>query len=293
MKILLTGSSGFIGQHIKAALLRSSSSIGENHTLLAPSHKEADFNSNLTIEDWLPLLEEVDVVINSVGIIVESKDQLFSQLHTAAPIALFKACVKSGVKRVIQISALGADEQAFTPYQISKYRADKVLRDLPLLWFVLRPSLVYGEGGKSSAMFKRLASLKLIPLPDAGKQLIQPVHISDLVAVVEQCLREETQVRKTIDVVGPKAMTLADYLQAIRASMGKTKAKIVAVPIRLSLFAASVGYKLIPLFHPDNMHMLMQGNVADVKPLEDFLGRLPLTVEKGFAQKSSEFERRP
>ncbi len=282
MKILLTGSSGFIGQHIKATLLSSSFSSRESYTLLTPSHKEADFNSNLAIEDWLPLLDEVDVVINSVGIIVESKDQRFSQLHTATPIALFKACVKSGVKRVIQISALGADEQAFTPYQISKYRADQVLRNLPLSWFVLRPSLVYGEGGKSSAMFKRLAALKLIPLPDAGKQWVQPVHISDLVATVEHCLREDAQVSKTIDVVGPKAMTLANYLQAIRASMGKTKATIITVPIKLSLYAASVVHKLIPLLHPDNLRMLTQGNVADVKPLKDFLGRLPLSVEEGF-----------
>mgnify|MGYP006205252583 CR=1 FL=1 len=49
------------------------------------------------------------MVINAVGIIREHGAQSFDNIHTRAPKALFAACVKAGVKKVIQISALGAD----------------------------------------------------------------------------------------------------------------------------------------------------------------------------------------
>ena len=110
MKILLTGASGFIGRHIKQALNKH-----EEYELITPSHHDADFNINVTASDWLPILKRVDVVINAVGIITETKCQLFSNLHSKALIALFQACEQSHLIRVIQMSALGADKNNFTP----------------------------------------------------------------------------------------------------------------------------------------------------------------------------------
>lgn len=271
MKILLTGANGFIGHHIKKTL-------EAEHQLITPSHQEIDFNTATNPEDWMPLLNGVDVVINSVGIIAEVKGQSFSHLHQDAPIALFKACEQSSVKRVIQISALGADENAFTPYQATKYAAEKALKKHDLKSFVLRPSLVYGEGAASFKMFKFLASLPIMTLPDGGKQKVQPVHVSDLVATVKQCLIASDS--QTIDVVGPQAMTLVDYIQAIRSSLGKKKrALVIPIPMKLIMLSAQLGRFIIPMMHPDNMRMLQHGNTADMTPLVNFIGRKPLTVE--------------
>ncbi len=292
MKILLTGASGFIGYHIKQALIENAGIKNSVDELITPSHQQANFNRCVDAADWLPFLEGVDVVINSVGIITETKAQRFSRLHSEAPIALFKACEQSKVKRVIQISALGADKHAFTAYQSSKLAADNALRQSTLSWSILRPSLVYGEFGKSLAMFKRIASFPVIPLPDAGKQYIQPVHISDVVATVIKILSRveafhQTVLNKncqTLDIVGPQAITMAEYLQAIRASLGKTKAKIIPIPYSLALLAARLAHHVFPIMHPDNLRMLQQGNTADVAPLIALLGRPPLTLEEGLKQ---------
>ncbi|MEZ5448123.1 MAG: NAD(P)H-binding protein [Thiolinea sp.] len=154
MHVFLTGASGFIGSHLQQAL-----QVAGHEVRAATRSQGFDFGRMLTEADWYPHLSGMEVVINTVGIIAEVGDQRFDAVHHLAPAALFRASMQAGVKRVIQVSALGADEQAFTPYQLSKRAADEVLRDLPLDWFVLRPSLVYGRGGKSSALFHRMAAL--------------------------------------------------------------------------------------------------------------------------------------
>lgn len=272
MKILLTGASGFIGRHIRVAL----ESAG-HEVIPATRGQGFEFNRMCSANDWLPHLQGVDAVINSVGIIVETHKQTFAALHHQTPAALFQACAQAGVKRVIQISALGADEHAFTPYQLSKKAADDELRALPLEWFVLRPSLVYGPGGKSTAMFQRLAALPVIPLIGQGQQCIQPVHIGDLVAAVIACLTA-TPAHRTIDVVGPTPMSFVDWLQRLRTAGGNSRGPTLPIPFPCVFAASQMAKYIVPLLHPDNLRMLQTGSTADVHDFAELLGRMPRDV---------------
>lgn len=275
MKILLTGATGFIGSQLHAVLQ------AQNHIVTACSRSTGfDFNQLQTPEAWLDHVAGVDAVINAVGIISQSRTQSFDVLHKHAPIALFMACKQANVKQVIQLSALGVDENAFTAYQLSKKAADDALRKLNLSSVILRPSLVYGAGGASMTMFRRLASLPIIPLVGDGQYEVQPVHISDVVATVLACL-EKSPAHNTLDVVGPAAIRFVDWLQIIRRSLGKSRAKTIASPFKLMLLVARFGQYVFPLLSPDNLRMLKHGNTADVRPLEKCLGRLPLTPEQG------------
>lgn len=274
-KILLTGATGFIGRHLSTALLKA------GYEVIPISRGSGDnFDQFTSAKDWYPYLANIDAVINAVGIIVETRTQKFKVLHDQAPSALFQACADLGVNRVIQISALGADDEAFVPYQLSKKAADDALRALDLDWFVLRPSLVYGSGGASMQMFQRLSRLPIIPLIGDGQYHVQPVHVSDLVDTILICLKAE-QVRQTINVVGPVSVTFKDWLQSFRINEQREPAKTLSIPFNLMLMCAALGHFFIPLLHPDNLRMLRQGNVADVAPLTKLLGRTPLTVEEG------------
>jgi uncharacterized protein YbjT (DUF2867 family) len=270
MNILLTGASGFIGRNLAAALER----VGHQVKPVSRSHR-VDFCRMIGPSDWLPQLASIDAVINCVGIIGEQGSQRFVPLHTLAPCALFRACALAGVRRVLQVSALGADETAFSAYHLSKRAADDCLRSLDLDWFVLRPSLIYGQGGTSTELLLRLASLPLIPVLGDGQQQLQPVHIGDVVATAMRCLTT-SQTRRTLDIPGNETVPFGEWLQRMREAKGLPRTRLLHIPFPLALAMARLGYRFNPMLHPENLHMLKRGYLADVQPLTRFLGRMPL-----------------
>ncbi len=276
MRILLTGSSGFVGSHLQQAL------TDLDHQVTPCSRATGfDFNQLLTAEAWLPHLEGIDVVINCVGIIAENRTQHFEQLHRLAPIALFTACQQCGVNKIIQISALGADENAFTPYQITRKAADDFLRASSVDWTIIQPSLIYGEGSESFKLFRLMAKLPLISVPGKGDYLVQPVHISDVVKVVLESITTDKASQKTIAAVGATAVSYKDWLQVIRNSMGKKPALILPIPFKLLFLMSKAMGTLFPLFSEANLKMLQAGNSASAANITQLLGSAPASVEEG------------
>jgi uncharacterized protein YbjT (DUF2867 family) len=280
MRVFVTGASGFIGRHIVPALLR------EGHEVIAGVHRSSVFHDvpgvesvavdfvHLTApEDWVPRLSGVDAVINAVGIIAERGNSRFDNLHRDAPIALFEACRRAGVRKVIQISALGADDSAFSRYHLSKLAADDFLETTDLNWTILQPSLVFGSGGQSSDLFCALAALPLIPLVGDGSQRIQPVHVDDLTRIVLRLLEPDAPARLRLPVVGPEPMSLRECLSVFRHWLGYGPARFVPVPYRWILAIANgVGAVTATPLNGEALRMLQQGNVGDPGIVSDRLG---------------------
>lgn len=270
MIVLLTGASGFIGRNLAAALMAG------GHTVRPVSRRHGlDMGRMLLPADWRPHLDGVDAVVNAAGIIGQTRRQRFDRLHARAPAALFEACAAAGVRRVVQVSAIGADETAFSAYHLSKRAADEALQRLDLEGVVLRPSLVYGRGGTSAALLLRLASLPLVPVLGAGDQRLQPVHVSDVVAALLRALAGPAP-RGPLALVGPRSFSFAEWMQALRAAQGLPRGRLLHLPLRLAMALARVLQPLHPLASPDNLRMLCRGYQADVCAAAQFLGRAPL-----------------
>jgi uncharacterized protein YbjT (DUF2867 family) len=298
MRVLLTGASGFIGRALADALVRRGHRVVR--VLRRPPDGagddvvQADFAQVPARDWWRPRLAGIDAVVNTVGIIRERPGQSFQALHTDAPVELFHACAAVGTPLVVQISALGADPLARSPYHRSKKAADDVLRGLPLRAAIVQPSLVYGPGGSSAALFNRMAVAPLLPLPAGGRMQVQPVHVRDVVDGIVALLESPPDAVRTFVFAGPRPLALRDYLADLRQALGEGgPLRVVPMPTGLFRAAASIaGHLPGSVLDRDTADMLIAGNASNDNALPALLGHAPLAVRDFVAVDAREPARR-
>jgi uncharacterized protein YbjT (DUF2867 family) len=288
VRIILTGATGFIGRHLARALLDA----GHHVTGCARDREaafrrypefgwiKADFSRERTMDAWeRRLTGHEDVVINAVGILRERGAQTFEALHFEAPRALFNACAAKGVKRVIQISALGCDPASRRPYEETKLRLERHLATLDLDWVIVRPSLAYGADSPSSAMFRAMANLPLVPLIGDGGQLLQPIHVDDLALAVARLVASGSPKRAVVELGGPRPVSCKDLLAGLRTSPRAGHylhfPKAVARAGAYLADFAGVGQLSV-----DNFNLLMRGNTTSSNAARALLGREPRDIAR-------------
>ena len=229
LRVLLTGATGLIGRAVLAGL------AGEGHDVVAIARGAGasqllpqaarcialDIAQATEPVQWLPHLVGIDAVVNCAGVLQDGPRDSTAGVHTRGPAALFAACEQAGVRRVVQMSAVGVDrDSAVTAFARSKRAGDEALMARDLEWVVLRPSVVVGRqayGG--SALFRGLAALPLVPrVRDTGP--MQIVQLDDLVRTVLFFLRADAPTRVALEIVGPEALSLDEVLAAYRRWLG-------------------------------------------------------------------------
>jgi uncharacterized protein YbjT (DUF2867 family) len=210
-------------------------------------------------------------------------------VHVDAPVALFDACVRTGVGRVVQLSALGADADATTDYHRTKRAADDALLARIASAWCAQPSLVFGAGGASARLFAMLASLPVIPVPGHGDQRVQPIHLDDLVQVLCTLLERAPGEGGRVALVGPTPIALRGLLTALRAGLRLPPAPVLEVPRPLVAAAAALGEHLPRLLlDRATLRMLDRGNTADAEATTALLGHAPRPVDAFIARDAAD-----
>ena len=282
MHILLTGSTGFIGHTLKAALERAGHTVrggvSPRRGALQPGQVAMDFAHDTSASAWLPRLEGIDAVVNAVGVLRDTRQRPIDAVHRDTPIALFDACAQAGVQRVVQISALGIDASN-TRYAQTKLAAEAHLQQLAaqgkVRAAILRPSVVFGKGGDSSALFMNLARLPLALLPGPVLQArVQPVSVHDLAAAVVALLGPAIDQTGTIECTGPEALTMGAFIASLRQQLGQRPATVLRLPQPLTTLSARLGDAVPPSpWCSETLAMLGSDNVGNPAQFEQLLGR--------------------
>lgn len=278
MNILICGASGFIGRAIAAALETRGHRVLRGVRSASPGEVPMDFTRDTAESVWRPRLEGVDAVINAVGVLRDGPYTPMQAIHSAVPQALFDACARQGVRRVIHLSALGI-ASGDSPYARSKREAEAHLQNLTaagaLQGVALQPSVVFGAGGAGSALFTALARWPVLALPpEAFSTRVQPVRLDELAQAVAALLEPAGALCGPLACVGPLGVPLAGLIASLRSQMGHAPARVLRLPVALTRASARLGdaFPFTP-WGTQALALLAQDNTADPAPFARLLGR--------------------
>ncbi|OJA85616.1 NAD-dependent dehydratase [Burkholderia ubonensis] len=279
MNILVCGANGFIGRALCARLEagghRVVRGVHAGRGAAGPGEIAIDYARDVRPEHWRARLDGIDAVVNAVGMLTGRRGVTLDAVHRAAPCALFDACCGAGVRRIVQISALGV-ERGDTAYFASKLAADAYLQTLPIDFRIVRPALVYGATGASARYFRMLASLPVHVLPAGGRQLLRPVHVDDLAELVARLIERPAEGERIVDVVGADEVEYREMLAIYRRAMGFPPAMRVSVPGALFAAAATLSGRMPgAMLTRDTWAMLRAGNTGELAASSAVLGRPP------------------
>lgn len=272
-RVLVLGGTGFLGRHVCAALQRAGVSITVLTRRLAHARPirhlplvhviEDDVHSPQALAKHLPGHE---AVINLIAIL-HGNEARFEHVHVSLPTRLIEAMVSTGVKRLIHVSALGANLQAHSLYQRSKAQGEQVLlsgaQAHALQLTLIRPSVIFGRDDRFINLFARLqAFAPLVPLASAHTRF-QPVWVQDVAQAIANALSQPDTFGKTYEAVGPDLFTLADLVRFAGRWSGHPR-WILPLPMPLAWLQALAMECLPgePLMSRDNLASMRVDNIG-------------------------------
>lgn len=239
MQVLVTGATGLIGSALLARLRQEGHEVvgvarnprGRQTALAADRWIALDFAQATRPEDWLPHLAGIDAVVNCAGLLQDAADNALQAVHVDGVAALAEACARAGVRRLIHISAIGADRKPLSDFSRTKQEGETALMARDLDWVILRPSVVIGRNAYGgSALFRGLAAFpRIVPMmPETG--LLQVVHMDDLLATIVFFLQPDAPRRCALDIAGPQRLSMSEIVRGYRSWLGFGPARFVKLP---------------------------------------------------------------
>ncbi len=290
MKVLVLGGRGFIGRKVVDVLIKEGNEvlIGSRFANNTNTYTRQVQMQNMRLaQDWIALLAEVDAVVNCVGILRERNGETYQAIHQLAPTTLALACALTG-KRFIHVSALGLSLTAKSRFIKSKFLGEQgILASNPEA-VIVRPSLLDGEGGFGAKWFRMVAQWPVQFVMQAPAGRVAPLHVTDLAEAISILIfKPKKELLQIYEFGAIKALTIAQYLEVLRAEYSTSKAIQITIPVWIVRCVSH----LLDILHFSPLSFghveLMQGsNVPKINQLPILLNRLPTAVGFNLITKS-------
>jgi uncharacterized protein YbjT (DUF2867 family) len=278
-RVWVTGATGYLGTrivpaltargHDVVALVRDSARAARRRELAGCRLHAGDLLSPLTLRG---AADGVDTVVHLVGILRERGAQTFESVVVDGTAAVVAEARRAGVRRLLLVSAVGADPDDPEPYFRSKGRAEDLVRASGLEWLVLRCSVVLGEGGEFLRLLRRLTGpLPVVPVPGHGRYRLQPVHVADVAELVARACERAAAWNATYPVCGPRVYELRELLRRVA---GRRPRLFLPVPWALLWTGAAFMQWLLPSppVTRGELAMLARGSTCDPRATEAAFG---------------------
>jgi NADH dehydrogenase len=275
LKVVVLGGTGFVGRAL-ADRLRA-----DGHAVVIPSRNLARHRDRLlapgvqlrecNVHDPAMLracLAGTDAVVNLVGILNERGDdgRGFRRAHVELTRSVIAACGQTGVRRLLQMSALNAG-RGDSHYLRSRGEAEALVKASGLDWTLFQSSVIFAPG---DGLFERFGNLlrwlPVLPLARAGCRFA-PVYLGDVVEAFARALSDPATIGQSYELFGPDTYTLAELVRMTARQMGLRR-WVLPLPDAIGRVQALVG-DVIPgkPFSSDNYRSLRTDSVGGIDGL--------------------------
>jgi len=224
MKILITGSSGFVGKHLV--------------NLLSKKHQIVEYdlvNGQDVLDEKLltSKLLGVDLVIHLAAFIsaTESWDKPMEYMrnNTLGTLSVVTCGVKAGVKKMIFFSSAAVKSSPLTPYAVSKINAERILELYKdkINIVVVRPENIYGPGQKANYGYvihnfiKSTKNGEPVMIYGDGNQTRDFIYVDDVVNTVEKLTVLNIKTGTVVSLGTSKEIRIVDLARKVMKVLDK------------------------------------------------------------------------
>jgi nucleoside-diphosphate-sugar epimerase len=318
MKILITGSNGFIGKALQeetkkrgfnsVCATRYSNLEFQNKTFDLETFAVGDINAHT---NWLESLSNIECVIHCASrahVMKEKEDNplnIYRIVNVEGTRNLAEQAAKAGVKRFVFISSIGVNGFCTNPglhfsnqdipapvddYAISKWEAEmelnKISMQTGLEVVIIRPPLVYGPGVKGN--FLRLLNLVALgtPLPFGKIRNYRSfIGLDNLLDLIILCINHPKAAGQTFLASDGSDISTSDLIKKLAIAM-KTKTILFHVPRYLLKIAAYF------IGHHKDVDRLAYSLQVDYSHTKRMLGWIPSkSLEQGLFEMANSYLR--
>jgi NADH dehydrogenase len=288
-RIFVTGGTGFVGERVLQALagrkVRLLVRDRAKHAQLASADVELVEGDVTHPESLRGALDGCSVVINLVAIIEESRDATFDRvIRHGTENVVAEARRIGGIRRFVQMSALGATNNPHFPYFHAKWLAEQAVQASGLVWTIFRPSIIFGPGdGFINVLADLVRKAPVVPVVGNGRTKFMPLSVDEVGEIFARAIDDPAAAGKVYELGGGKVYTYEELLDLVAMTLGKKKRK-VHVPVRVMVPVVKLSKPLPRSLRPpvteEQLRMLAIDSSTNRSATARLLGHPPRSLEE-------------
>lgn len=277
--VTIFGGSGFVGRHLIGQLTKAGYRIrvAVRHPQLAGflqplgGLSQIEFvKANIRNEkSIIEAVEGADYVVNLVGILAQSGRQNFNSLHVQGARLIAIAAREAGVKQLVQMSALGADEKSSSKYARTKAHGEDAVLNMEPNAIIVRPSVIFGpEDGFFNLFAGMMSILPVVPVFGA-KTKFQPIFVGDVASAIKAAIEGKAKQGTIYELGGPQIVSMKEVHEKIKTITG-LKTWLLPLPLFIAKIIALFTWFLPnPPITSDQIKLLKKDNVVSNLAMEE------------------------
>jgi len=231
LTVLVTGASGFVGSHLARAL------VEEGHDVRAMTRRPEQYDGPGNpvpgdIADPDSLVAALDGVDAAYYLVHSLDSQDFEMQDAEAARAFAVAAAQTGVKQIVYLGGLGAEDGDLSPHLRSRRQVEGLLAGTGVPVTVLRAAIVVGHGGISWEMTRELVkNLPVMVVPRWAGTRTQPIAVDDVIRYLVGVTGNDDAKDRVFEIGGADQLSYKGMLQGAAEVMHGRKVPILQVPI--------------------------------------------------------------